>query len=328
MNLIHYKQGTLTLTLPLSLILWFSVLSLMFILFFIGGPSYYSSPVFKEFWNIGHIVFFALSTYQLIALIKQKSTLVIIIVSFFYCILLGGAIELIQSKIGRCLDLHDIYRDGLGSLLAFSVFYIKKIKQQYPPIQKSVYLAYFILFSSLVLIITDQSRLYQIIKIDLQARNNFPILADFKNKKELKQWSGNNLTLSRKHVLTGLYSMKVVLTGKTKYSGFSLKHFPSNWHGYQYLLINIYNPDIKPLKICMKITDFDHDINNQAYNNRFNKCYTLNGEQWSNIKIPLEDIKNNPKNRELDLTDMSQLGMFTSGLEHNRIIFLDAISLI
>ena len=36
------------------------IMALMTILFFIGGPDYHSSRTFKSFWNLGHILYFAL----------------------------------------------------------------------------------------------------------------------------------------------------------------------------------------------------------------------------------------------------------------------------
>jgi hypothetical protein len=323
MNLIRYEKGVLTLKLPISLMIKFSALSIMFILFFVGGPGYYSSPVYKEFWNIGHIVFFSLSTYTLISPLKRKSLFVITLISFLYCIILGGAIELLQSKIGRSADMHDLYRDGLGGFLALSI-YIYQQKQQI----KLQYVKNILVFISVLLVCIDQIKLYNVIKIDIDARSNFPYLSDFENPNELKQWSGKSLNLSSKYVLTGLYSMEVKLSSKTKHSGFSLKHMPSDWEGYTYLLINIYNPNQETFKISTRITDFDHDLNSQSYNNRYNKHFILEANQWNNIKIKLEDIKNSPKNRKLDLSNMSQLGLFTSGLKSDKTIYLDGITLL
>jgi hypothetical protein len=331
----RYNNGLVTITFKISSLLWLLLSFTLFLLFFIGGPSYYSSPVFKEFWNIGHIIFFAITTYLLITFIKHKHIGIIITLAFAYCFVLGMAIELLQAKIGRSFDLHDVYRDILGGCLAISYYFneqflTKKAPQQTPnkASRKLKAFARLTFLFSLILITLDQTRLYQLIKLDIQIRNNFPMIADFENKNELKQWSGKNLTISNEYVLTGLYSMKVELSAETKYSGFTLKHMSSNWSNYQYLLINIYNPSSETLKLSAKITDFEHDIHNQAFNNRYNQTITLAGSQWTKVKIKLADIKNGPNKRKLDLSQMSQLGLFTTGLTENKIIFLDSITLI
>lgn len=326
MNGIGYKNGVVTIILPISSLLWFFVLSVMFTLFFVGGPSYYSSPIYKEFWNIGHIIFFSLSTYQLIMFFNKKSFIFIASISFGYGLILGSAIELLQSRMNRSMDLHDLYRDILGTLLALAFFFYQNKKKQNANNIHYQYLLLFIL--SFVLIAIDQKRLVQAIQVKLQAQNNFPMLADFETSNELKQWSGKNLSLSNKHVLTGLFSMEAKLSAATKFSGFSLKQMPSDWRGFEYLLINIYNPNENIIKICTKISDVDHDLKNQSYNNRFNQCFSLLGNQWNNIKIPLINIENSPKGRKLEMNNMSQLGLFTSGLKSDKIIYLDGITLL
>jgi hypothetical protein len=310
-------------TFVISKVLWFLTVIPLFILFFIGGPSYYSSPVFKELWDIGHILFFALTTYKLIQLIKYKSISMIILLSFLYCFFLGVTIEILQSKIGRNLDLHDIYRNALGTFLALSIYsYQKGLSQR---VNYQVY-SYFII--AVLLIIIDQNKLFQTILIDIKARYNFPSLARFEHKNELKQWSGNKLSLSTDNVLTGIYSLKVEFDTKTKYSDVTLRHMPSDWNGFSYLLINIYNPNQEAVKITTKITDYKHDLGDQLYNDRYNKSFTLLKAQWSIIKISLEDIKNSPDGRKLKLDDISRLSLFTTSITRNRVIYIDSVTLI
>jgi hypothetical protein len=307
----------------MSNIVWFLGIISLFILFFIGGPSYYSSPVFKELWNMGHILFFALTTYKIISLIKHKTTFIILVSSLIYCFTLGALIELVQSKIGRSLDLHDLYRDALGTFLALSIFIYQKNR-----FDKGNVLAgsYFIIAS--LLIIIDQNKLFQTIKIDIAARFKFPILASFESKLALKQWSGNNLSLSTEKTLTGLYSLKVELGTETKYSEVTLMHMPRNWEGYNDLIINVYNPTEGALKITTKITDYQHDLSEQVYNDRYNESFTLLASQWNIIKISLEDIKNSPVTRELKLDNISRLSLFTTSLTEDKVIYIDSVTLL
>lgn len=312
-----------TIALAISNIGWLLALISLFLLFFIGGPSYYSSPVFKELWNIGHILFFALTTYKLISLIKHQTTLVILVLSLIYCFTLGTLIELVQSKIGRSLDLHDIYRDALGTFLALSIYIYQKSR-----FDKGSFLVSSYLIIASLLIIIDQNKLFIIIKMDITARYNFPVLASFESKLALKQWSGNHLSLSTDKTLTGLYSLKIKLSNESKYSTVTLINMPRNWEGYNDLVINIYNPAKDALKITTKITDYQHDLSNQAYNDRYNKSFTLLKAQWNIIKISLEDIKNSPETRELKLDDISRLSLFTTGVTEDRVIYIDSVTLI
>lgn len=102
---------------------------------------------------------------------------------------------------------------------------------------------------------------------------------------------------------------------------------PINWEGYNYLLINIYNPNKDVLKITTKITDYKHDMSDQTHNDRYNKNFTLLETQWNTIKIPLEDIRNSPEGRKLELDDISRLSLFTTDLTKNKVIYIDSVSL-
>jgi hypothetical protein len=102
---------------------------------------------------------------------------------------------------------------------------------------------------------------------------------------------------------------------------------PGNWEGYNYLLINIYNPNKNALKITAKITDYIHDMSEQSHNNRYNKGFTLLEGQWNIIKIPLEEVKNSPKTRELQLNNISRFSLFATDLTENKIIYIDSVTL-
>ena len=103
---------------------------------------------------------------------------------------------------------------------------------------------------------------------------------------------------------------------------------PNNWEGYNYLALNIYNPNKDALKITTKITDYQHDLSEQLHNDRYNKNFTLLASQWNIIKISLEDIKNSPETRELKLDNISRLSLFTTGLTEDKVIYIDSITLL
>ncbi len=39
-----------------------------FVLFFVGGPDYYSQRSYKYFWDLGHILFFFILSYLILVL--------------------------------------------------------------------------------------------------------------------------------------------------------------------------------------------------------------------------------------------------------------------
>jgi len=236
----------------------------------------------------------------------------------FYSLVLGGTIELIQGQVGRNVDWLDLYRDLLGALLAIAIWLYRKHSKS-------------LIYSSLLagaclLIAFDQIKLFAAIKLELSAYYNMPILAEFKNKDELMLWTGDNLSLNADYANSAQYSLKVTLAKGGKYSAFTYKHFNNDWAGYQTLVIHLYNANKSPIELCLKVTDYIHDIGRQNYFNRFNRCTEV-AQGMQEIEILLEDIIQAPKGRKLEINDISQIGFFMSDLSEDKVLYVHRIFL-
>jgi hypothetical protein len=42
------------------------IAAICFVLFFVGGPDYYSPRSYKHFWDLGHILFFSILSYLIL----------------------------------------------------------------------------------------------------------------------------------------------------------------------------------------------------------------------------------------------------------------------
>jgi len=94
------------------------LLSVMFTLFFWGGPDLYSPRSLKYFWNLGHIIFFALLPLFFVpSLRRSHSDKYAIICILIGTLVMGIIIEFLQSdQNGRIRDLGDIVRNIIGVL--------------------------------------------------------------------------------------------------------------------------------------------------------------------------------------------------------------------
>ena len=99
-------------------------LVILSVLFFVGGPNYQSARHFKTFWNLGHILFFALLPYELFRRRKwlagrftAQTTITLGI-----CLVLGALIEFFQYDFQRTPDSGDVIRDIIGGLVG--VFFL------------------------------------------------------------------------------------------------------------------------------------------------------------------------------------------------------------
>ena len=288
------------------------------ILFFIGGPDYYSSRSYKELWNLGHIVYFAalpLIIYSFSPIEKYKPVVQIAIL-LILTVGLGVLIELFQYGFNRSPDLTDIYRNTLGWLVAV-VFII--------PTKKSIRCTGFLAVKAMVLLLVAA----QLIPVGLaliderQARCAFPVLSDFQTVFQLNRWRGSAERTIVKIPETRKNSAMQVTFSTAKYSGVSLKYFPGKWDGYNNLELRAFNPSAKSFRITCRIHDARH---NQQYKDRFNHSFEVHSG-WNLITINLDNVRQAPDKREMDLDQIRSIGIFTVQLPESREMIIDDLRL-
>ncbi len=119
--------------------------------------------------------------------------------------------------------------------------------------------------------------------------------------------------------------MKVVMNTDA-YSGVALKYFPGNWEGYRFFQFSVFNPDNDELKIICRIHDRRHTQGQQKYKDRFNRSFSIL-QGWHTITIPLNQVKQAPENREMDMQRIQGVGIFVVRLPHPRTIYIDDVRL-
>jgi hypothetical protein len=162
---------------------------------------------------------------------------------------------------------------------------------------------------------------------EVLARMQFPVLSDFETPFEIDRWAGNaELSIDNQVHFHGRSSLKIVLN-TSNYSGAALRYFPGNWLNYEYLHMSIFNPLDESLKVTCRIHDRHHADAIQAYDDRFNMGRVLR-QGWNQIVIPLEEVKNAPKSRKLDLQEVQNIGVFVYRLRQPRVIYIDEVALV
>jgi hypothetical protein len=292
------------------------IIILLFILAFIGGPDYYASRSLKELWNIGHILLFSLFSYYVVkswSSFLKKNMLYQIIILISITAIISLIIELSQYIFANGTpDLSDVRRNFVGTALGF--LFICSIKNKK--------LLFFLRTLIVIIIILELIPVSLAFADEFRASSKFPILSDFESKLELSRWSGDMpFVRSKTKVLHGKSSLKVTF-GTSKYSGVFLNYFPSNWMKYKYLKYNIYYSDIDTLYFTCRIHDEKHEKSIQVYSDRYNRQYFL-VKGWNEILISLNDVKNAPKNRIMDMANIRGLGIFTVQLSEPREVYMD-----
>jgi VanZ family protein len=291
--------------------------------FFLAGPGYDSTRSFQCFWDLGHIVFFALGAIFLLSFSKRLSGKTFW-QQFFWVILitivLGVSIEMTQAGLNRTPSVSDMLRNIGGSLLA--LFFLNPSRQlisrgKLKTLQMLTLLFIVFFLYPLTGALTDE----------WIARKDFPVLSDFETPMEASRWNGGaEIEISRDVAQSRRSSLKVFLN-TSKYSGTFLEYFPRNWKGYSALSFEAYNPNSEPLQITCRLHDRQHMRGIQYYSDRFNKRYLLK-KGWNTVRIDLEEVANAPKTRKMDMGEIYALGIFAIQLPQPRVIYLDNVRLL
>ncbi|HSX84531.1 MAG TPA: hypothetical protein VLE50_03955, partial [Cellvibrio sp.] len=268
-------------------------------------------PLYRAVWDLGHIGFFAV----LLMLIQRRHPLDnwrwwlwVTLVVFTA----GGAIEFLQTKVGRDGNWGDVLGNLTGAWLG--LFWFQKAK----PL---VWLGRVVACSLLVFPLLTIGRLAL---LQYQTAQVFPLLCGFEHPRDFTRWDGN-LERSTEHVTQGQYAAKVTL-GTQGFAKAALRQFFGNWGEYDYLAFDIYNPNAESLNMTLRVHDARHELGNYAHTDRFNTRIVLE-PGWNEYRFALQTIADAPQGRKMELPLIRGVEIFASGLTEQKIIFLDNLRL-
>ena len=84
-----------------------------------------------------------------------------------------------------------------------------------------------------------------------------------------------------------------------------------DWRDYSTLVIDFGLEGNEPLEINIRVHDRAHKLGDQPYNDRFNLSYKLQPGRHT-LRVPLEQIRNAPKGRQMDLSQIEGIVVFCS----------------
>ena len=291
-------------------------------LFFVGGPDYYSPRAFRMAWDLGHLPAFFIWTAAVLAISRRFATTPIasqLLIAAAVVVPVGLGIEWFQVFVGRDFELRDVANDFLGSAAAI-VFLSPGRRRMRKATLRAVQSAIAIFF------VLQVEPLVRVIIDDVIARAQFPVLSDFETPFERTRWASQTpITVDDRIARHGKASLRVPLT-TDKYSGASLRHFPSDWGGYKALHISIYNQSKDHFAITVSIHDKQHVQTGRAYQDRFTGRFILDAG-WNDIDIPLDRVRTAPADRTIDLRRILDLSILAISLPTPHVIFVDDIRL-
>ena len=274
------------------------VLPLLLVKFDIPPPP---PPRFwRHLFNFGHVPLFVLIGYLTWRgfLKHTDDTFAALIGSLVLSLLIGITIELVQSLIGRTASWNDLQLDSIGLLL-----FVVAGPAQLPMNKTSRRL------SGIVLIICLTLKLVPLAaaSIDYYTLERQPaLLSDFESIGQRSRWTRGTLTTVNDQNYN--QSLRVSL-GTELYEGSTLEYLPRNWKDYSALQLDIFCADQNPALLHIKIRDSQAMIDGDHYEMQFNHVEPIS-PGWNRIKLSLDQIRNGPRDRSMNLDKIHALTLF------------------
>jgi len=306
--------------LDISRKLGFLLALLCLLLLFVGGPGPDAPRSFKYFWDLGHLFCFVLWTRLFLEWRPKRRFWVQLLLILVLAFVIGGAIELAQSMVGRDASWADLQRDLLGGLLA--ILFLAPSRQQV-----NRWLLHGMQLLVLLTVLWNVLPFAKVFTDEMIAWQQFPLLSGFETPMERDRWKGNSQRwLDNNIVHSGKASLRVELN-TDRYSGIFLQNFPSDWSAYRLLRLQVYNPAKNTLTLYFRIHDQLHRKFEEAYRDRFNTSFKLK-QGWNLLEIPLEKVATAPKGRRMEMARIAGMGLFVAKLERPITIYIDDVELL
>ena len=310
-NTVHKAHVDFYLLIPV-----FAAASMLFFLDLDIGPDH---PV-RQLYGLAHLAFFAFMARCLAGLsfFSGKNFQVRFFLIMAFVFITGGLIELIQPYFGRTASWRDIGFNLLGGCIGLFFFAPSRFKTD----RRFLFWTKFVALALTIIMFSGPSMaLWDMIG----AARQFPVISDFESRLETRRWSSGKI--ERGHARHGHASLRVSLKAGETYPGTTLLNSFGDWTGHSFFAFSVYNPDPVTLFLTVSIRDREHFCRGGEYSDRFNRTFQIE-HGWYNIHIPIEDIKNAPLERNLQLDKLSEVVFFTVDLPESRLMHLDYVRLI
>lgn len=209
----------------------------------------------------------------------------------------GGAIEIVQTFVGRQALWHDFYMDmqGIGLVVGFILW--RGHKQL---------IGLFMVAALMVFIPWQMSFLPNLVTATNESRASFPLLADFNSANSSALWSD---TYGARVEISFATEGVLQVTGgpPSRWPGAQMGNFPHDWTGYKQLVVDarLVSAKTDSAQLAIRIDDFQ---------GRIEKCWITDsfhvGRQWKTYRMPIVDRTLRHSDRVLDLSDVDKILLF------------------
>jgi hypothetical protein len=208
----------------------------------------------------------------------------------------GFMSEVIQMPLRRDASWEDVFADAMGVLLALALYALFDWRSAF---RGRTRLAALLIVAGCTLnyLAPIVSMAYAYFYRDGQ----FPVLASFKSGAELSWIVGYGIS---REIRQGALDVQF---DAAQFPGFSFHEPVPDWRNFQALVIDVENPDTRPLKLGLRVHDIGHG---REFIDRFNRRFELSAGERRALRIPLEEIRHGPRNRLINMGEISDVTLF------------------
>lgn len=312
-----------------------AVTGMLFLLLLIAGlglkPGHNHTMLEDSLQTTGHFVFFgglaicsALASPFFLPWLKSHRWAQY---AFGLCISIGigGLLEFAQKFVpGRYANVQDLIYDASGAIGAIGLLIFIHHVGRKSFQSKAIQLGGAAVFVATLL---HGARPFVSCVLDYwQRKQAMPLLVDFR-----EPWTSRFVTADHGAVMyktnppeqwTGSENVALLrIRPGHRYPGVTMREPFPNWQDYKNLVIDVLSPTNEDFEI--RIEDIQH---NDDYYDRFNRSVPIT-KGFQTIRIPIEDIKNGPRYREIDLSRMGGFKLFTVDPQHAIELYIGDVRL-
>jgi len=242
-----------------------------------------------------------------------------LILSFTAAVVLVCGVEIIQPFTGRSASWVDVKNGVVGSSLGalFGACFLSR----------SIALWAVTVPLFFVGIVSGFYPAYEEWELTNWRAARLPVLADFESPRELEflkpiaEEPPDELFSLAKAPSPNTGSALVVQTLPLHYSGVAFRLEGMDWSSYNAFSFSVYLERAATLSV--RIDDWGDC---ETFESRFNRIIPLPAG-WSEVRIPLPEVQNGPKNRKLDISQLRRILVFLDPAQRSQRFWLDDLKL-
>lgn len=233
--------------------------------------------------------------------------------TFAAAILLGIAIELLQTLIGRDSEVRDVATDALGALTGMAIFVFVRYRGE-----RATLFCKTLFVSGAAAFAVVEAPVVEVAAAYYAKERRFPILMDARAMLGTYFVTAyNGIKAERAPLPESINEQKAAVglrirPGKIFPWGLGLSETAPDWNGYRYFAIQLANATDSPQRLTLRIYDMHHPRNRQY---SFYAPLVLEPHSNALHRISLEDIRGATGKQQIDLRAIAGVVLYGKAYE-------------